>query len=162
MSTSRRHFLSTAAGSALAAPLLAQDTTPKRSPNDRVQIALIGAGGQGSGDVQSSLANGSKLVAVSDVYQGRLTRAKEVWGNDVFVTRDYREVLQRPDVDAVIIGTPDHWHRQMSIDAMNAGKDVYCEKPMVQHVDDGKPVVEAALKTGRIFQVGSERVSSIV
>ena len=161
MSTSRRHFLGTAVGSALAAPLMAQDAK-RPSPNDHVQIALIGAGGMGTGDVQSSLANGSKIVAVSDVYQGRLTRAKEVWGNDIFVTRDYREVLQRPDVDAVIVATPDHWHRQISIDAMNAGKDVYCEKPMVQHVDDGKPVIEAARKTGRIIQIGSQRVSSIV
>src|SRR6266567_3951403 len=137
MSTSRRHFLGAAAGSALAAPLMAQDANQRRpSANDHVQIALIGAGGMGTGDVKSSLANGSKLVAVSDIYQGRLTRAKEVWGNDLFVTRDYREVLQRPDVDAVIVATPDHWHRQISIDAMNSGKDVYCEKPMVQHVDD--------------------------
>src|SRR5258708_10737529 len=163
MSTSRRHFLGAAAGSALAAPLMAQDGSQRRpSPNDHVQIALIGAGGMGTGDVNSSLAAGSKLVAVSDIYQGRLTRAKEVWGTDIFVTRDYREVLQRPDVDAVIVATPDHWHRQISVDAMNAGKDVYCEKPMVQHVDDGTPVIETAHKTGRIIQIGSQRVSSIV
>lgn len=149
----RRHFLATAAAG-LAAPLMA---------NDSVQIALIGAGGMGSGDVRSSLAvGGTKLVAVSDVYEGRLTRAKENWGKDVFTTRDYREVLARRDVDAVIVATPDHWHRQISIDALNAGKDVYCEKPMVQHVDDGKPVIEAARKTGRIIQIGSQRVSSIV
>src|SRR6266849_5458331 len=160
MSTSRRHFLGAAAGSALAAPLMAQDV--KRSANDHIQIALIGAGGMGSEDVRSSLANGSKLVAVSDIYQGRLTRAKELWGNQLFTTRDYREVLARPDVDAVIIGTPDHWHQQISIDAMNAGKDVYCEKPMVQRLADGKSVVDAQKRTGRILQVGSQRVSSIV
>jgi predicted dehydrogenase len=137
---------------------------PRRlSPNDNVQIALIGAGGQGSGDARSSLAvGGVQLVAVSDVYDGRLTRAKEVWGNHLFTTRDYREVLARPDIDAIIIGTPDHWHRQISIDALNAGKDVYCEKPMVQRLDDGKPVIAAQQKTGRILQVGSQRVSSIV
>jgi predicted dehydrogenase len=159
MSTTRRHFLSAAAAS-LAAPLLAQT---RRSPNDTIQVALIGAGGMGSEDARSSLkVGGVKLVAVSDIYQGRLTRAKEIWGNDVFTTRDYREVLARPDIDAVLVGTPDHWHRQVSIDAMNAGKDVYCEKPMVQHVDDGKPVIEAAQRTGRIIQIGSQRVSSIV
>jgi predicted dehydrogenase len=159
MSTTRRHFLS-AAAAGLAAPLLAQT---KRSPNDTIQVALIGAGGMGSEDARSSQkVGGVKLVAVSDIYQGRLTRAKEQWGNDLFTTRDYREVLARPDIDAVLIGTPDHWHRQISIDAMNAGKDVYCEKPMVQRVDDGQPVIETARKTGRIIQIGSQRVSSIV
>jgi len=159
MFTTRRHFLS-AAAAGLAAPLLAQT---RRSANDNIQVALIGAGGMGSEDARSSLkVGGVKLVAVSDIYQGRLVRAKENWGNDLFTTRDYREVLARPDIDAVLVGTPDHWHRQVSIDAMNAGKDVYCEKPMVQHVDDGKPVIEAAQKTGRIIQIGSQRVSSIV
>ncbi len=154
--TSRRHFLAAAA----ASPLLAQ--VRGRSANDQVQIAIIGAGGQGTGDVQSSIAGGAKLVAASDIYQGRLTRVNEVFGKDVFVTRDYREVLARPDVDAVIIATPDHWHVKIAIDAMNAAKDVYLEKPMVQLIGDGQPLVEAQRKTGRILQVGSQRVSSIV
>ncbi len=160
MPSTRRHFLATAA-TGLGAPLIAQQR--RISANDHVQIALIGAGGQGSADARSSLAvGGVKLVAVSDVYDGRLTRAKEVWGNGLFTTRDYREVLARPDIDAIIVGTPDHWHRQISIDALNAGKDVYCEKPMVQHLDDGKPVIAAQQKSVRILQVGSQRVSSIV
>jgi predicted dehydrogenase len=154
--TSRRHFLAAAA----ASPLLAQ--VRPRSANDKIQIAIIGAGGQGTGDVHSSIAGGAKLVAASDIYQGRLTRVNEVFGKDVFVTRDYREVLARPDVDAVIIGTPDHWHQKIAIDAMNASKDVYLEKPMVQLLTDGKPLIEAQRKTGRILQVGSQRVSSIV
>ncbi len=154
--TSRRHFLAAAA----ASPLLAQVRT--RSANDQVQIAIIGAGGQGTGDVQSSIAGGAKLVAASDIYQGRLTRVNEVFGKDVFVTRDYREVLARPDVDAVIIATPDHWHQKIAIDAMNASKDVYLEKPMVQLIGDGQPLIDAQRKTGRILQVGSQRVSSIV
>jgi predicted dehydrogenase len=158
MPISRRHFL-TAAGAGLAAPAFAQTT----SPNDRIRLALIGAGGQGSYDTRNALlAGGTELVAVSDIYDGRLTRAREVWGDHLFTTRDYREVLARRDVDAVIIGTPDHWHRTIAIDAMNAGKDVYCEKPMVQHVDDGKDVVDAWKRTGRIMQVGSQRVSSLV
>jgi len=116
----------------------------------------------GTEDVHSSISAGSKLVAASDIYQGRLTRMRETHGQGIFITRDYREVLARPDVDAVIVATPDHWHQKIAIDAMNAGKDVYCEKPMVQHVDDGKPLIETEKKTGRIIQIGSQRVSSIV
>jgi len=162
MPTTRRHFLGSAAGAGIAGGLLAQP--PKKvSANDTIQIALIGAGGQGSGDAKNSLlVGGVKLLAVSDCYDGRRQRAKELWGNDVFTTRDYREVLARKDIDAIIIGTPDHWHQRIAIDAMNAGKDVYCEKPMVQHVDDGHGVIEAQQRAGRILQVGSQRVSSIV
>ncbi len=161
MPSSRRHFLQTTAAGLAASALAAQDA--KISANDRVQVATIGLGGMGTGDTQSSTkVPGVELVAVADIYQGRLDHAKEVFGQQVFTTRDYREVLARKDVDAVIIATPDHWHSRISIDAMNAGKDVYCEKPMVQHLDDGKPVIEAQRKTGRILQVGSQRVSSIV
>ncbi len=143
--------------------LSAQSQKRSISPNDTIQVALIGAGGMGTGDAHSAItAGGTRLVAVSDIYQGRLTRAKEVWGAELFTTRDYREVLARPEIDAVIVATPDHWHQKISVDAMNAGKDVYCEKPMVQRIEDGKPVVDAAQKTGRIIQVGSQRVSSIV
>ncbi len=161
MSTTRRHFLGASAAAGWAAPYL--QAQRKLSPNDTIQFALIGAGGMGSGDANSALGvGGTKLVAVADIYDGRLVRAKEVWGKDVATTRDYREILARPDVDAVIIGTPDHWHQRISVDAMNAGKDVYCEKPMIQRVDDGKPVVEAQKSTGRIIQIGSQRVSSVV
>src|ERR1700704_1355803 len=131
--------------------------------NDTIQIALIGAGGMGSGDARMAASiPGVMLVAACDIYDGRLARAKERWGNDLFTTRDYREILARPDIDAILIGTPDHWHARIAIEAMNAKKDVYCEKPMVQKVDDGKRVIEAQKSTGRIMQVGSQRVSSIV
>jgi predicted dehydrogenase len=157
MKTTRRNLLIAAAATPFAAQ--AQDRT---SANDRIQVALIGAGGQGMADARMSIEAGAKLVAVADVYDGRQERSKEIWGAGVFTTRDYREVLARADVDAVIVATPDHWHRQISIDAMNAHKDVYCEKPMVQRLEDGKDVIDAAHRTGRIFQVGSQRVSSIV
>jgi predicted dehydrogenase len=162
MGTTRRHFLqaSTAAG-LLTQTAAAQQT--QFSANDKVQIGLIGAGIMGIGDCDyARRVPGVELVAVADVYDGRLTRAKEQWGSHVFTTRDYREVLRRPDVDAVIIATPDHWHAQISIDAMNAGKDVYVEKPMVQRIEEAYPLIETQKKTGRILQVGSQRVSSIV
>ncbi|HWC76171.1 MAG TPA: Gfo/Idh/MocA family oxidoreductase [Blastocatellia bacterium] len=142
-----------------------QSTPPAQqiAANDKIQIALIGAGGQGMNDTATALrVPGVELVAVADVYDGRLIRSKEIWGDHLFTTRDYREVLARPDVDAVIIATPDHWHMQAAIDALNAGKDVYVEKPMVQLIKDGWPVIEAERKTKRILQVGSQRVSSII
>ncbi len=133
------------------------------SPNDRIRIALIGAGGMGTGNVRYATANpGVELAAVCDIYDGRLTRAKEVFGADLFATRDYREILARPDIDAVIIATPDHWHAKISIDALAAGKHVYCEKPMIHSVGEGWPVIEAQRKSDRVYQVGSQYVSSII
>jgi predicted dehydrogenase len=162
MSSTRRHFLQTAASAGLAAQALSAQQQ-KVSANDRIQFATIGVGEMGSGDTRSALAQeGVKLVAVADVYEGRLTRAKEVWGSDIFTTRDYREVLGRKDIDAVVIATPDHWHARITREALEAGKDVYCEKPMVQKLHDGLDVIAAEKKTGRIMQVGSQRVSSIV
>ncbi len=133
------------------------------SANDRIQLGVVGIGGRGTADVHAALeAGGATLVAVSDLYAGRRARAREVFGNDLFVTGDYRELLARKDIDAVIVATPDHWHAQVSIDAMNAGKDVYCEKPMVHAIEEGHAVIAAQRKSGRIMQVGSQRVSSII
>ena len=168
----RRGFLR-AAGAATTASLLgprlhalstmAGETGRPIAANDSIQIALIGAGGQGQGDTKTALkVPGVKLVAVADCYDGRLIHSKELWGDDLFTTRDYREILARSDVDAVIIGTPDHWHKQASVDAMNAGKDVYCEKPMIHLYSDGPEMIGAARSTGRILQVGSQRVSSVI
>ncbi len=167
----RRAFLQSAAKTVTLAaastrlqPLLGQTTAPApRSPNDTVQLALIGAGIQGQGDTRVALqVPGVKLVAVADCYDGRLAHAKELWGADLFTTRDYREILTRKDVDAVLIATPDHWHKQAAIDSMHAGKDVYLEKPMVHLFSDGPAIIETARSTDRILQVGSQRVSSIV
>ncbi len=131
-------------------------------PNDKVNLALIGAGGQGSEDTRVALTvPGVKLVAVCDLYDGRLADAKTRWGADIFTTKVYKEILNRKDVDAVIIGTPDFWHQQISIDAMHAGKHVYCEKPMVHGITEGPAVIKAQQETGKIFQVGSQGVSSL-
>ncbi len=171
MMGSRRGFLRTAgvlAGETVLGPrlrMLAAGAEPERKigKNDTIQIALIGAGGQGQYDTSVALeVPGTKLVAVADCYDGRLTHAKERWGQDVATTRDYREVLARKDVDAVIVATPDHWHKDAAIDAMRAGKDVYCEKPMIHLYEDGPAMIEAARSTGRVMEVGSQRVSSVV
>ncbi len=162
MHTSRRTFLQgTTTG--LAAGMAQTAPQPKVSPNSRIRIATIGMGGMGSGDTRYALTvPGVELAAVCDIYDGRLARAKEIYGNHIFTTRDYREVLSRKDIDSVIVATPDHWHATISIAAMDAGKDVYCEKPMVQAIDEGKKVIEAQERTGRIFQVGSQYVTSLV
>ena len=130
--------------------------------NDHINIALIGSGGMGVQDTITALGvPGTKIVAACDLYDGRLKEAKTRWGTDLFTTRSYKEVLNRKDVDAVIIATPDHWHQQISIDAMRAGKHVYCEKPMVHSILEGPAVIKAQKETGKVFQVGSQGVSSL-
>jgi predicted dehydrogenase len=157
LGNAKTHMLTNPTAAAMAA------AAKPVSANDHIQIALIGAGGQGMGDTEVAVSvPGVKLVAVADCYQGRLDHSKEVWGNDVFTTKDYGEILARKDIDAVIVGTPDHWHKQVSVDAMKAGKDVYCEKPMIHLYSDGPTMIETAKSTNRILQVGSQRVSSKV
>jgi predicted dehydrogenase len=131
--------------------------------NDKIRIALIGSGGMGMGDVVDALRNpGVELAAAADIYTSRLERIKELHGASVFTTREYREILDRKDIDAVIVATPDHWHAKITIDALNAGKDVYCEKPMVQKIEEGKLVIDACNKNpDRIFQVGSQYASAL-
>ncbi|MDN5213468.1 Gfo/Idh/MocA family oxidoreductase [Fulvivirgaceae bacterium BMA12] len=129
---------------------------------DDLNIALIGAGGMGTEDTNTALRHeGIKLVAVCDLYEGRRQQAKKKWGQDIFTTDNYKEILKRKDVDAVIIGTPDHWHKQISIDALNAGKHAYCEKPMVHSVDEGLDLIAAWRKSGKVYQVGSQGMSSL-
>lgn len=132
------------------------------SPNSNIQIALIGAGGMGQGDARMATSlPGVKLVAACDCYDGRLQRMKEMYGPDTFTTRDYREIVSRPGIDAVIIATPDHWHRRISVESLNAGKHVYCEKPMVHAIEEGRSIIDAQTRSGKVFQVGSQYRSSL-
>jgi predicted dehydrogenase len=166
----RRQFLKLAGATAGVTSVLARSEAgasqaPERpvSPNDRIRIALLGAGGMGQGDTETALkVPGVELVAAADIYDGRFEECRRKFGKDLQTTRDHREILARKDVDAVIVASPDHWHAQLAIDALEAGKDVYCEKPMMHAIDEGVRMLEAQRRTGRILQVGSQCVSSIV
>lgn len=136
--------------------------TPLAQPSDRIRFALIGAGGMGQGDAQNAASLGGEIVAACDVYDGRLARMKERYGNALFTTRDYREALARADIDAVIVATPDHWHAPITVAALKAGKHVYCQKPMVHRIPQGAAVVTAQKASGKFVQVGSQYASSLV
>ncbi|MGI9629228.1 MAG: Gfo/Idh/MocA family protein, partial [Longimicrobiales bacterium] len=171
-SPSRRSFIGGLAAGALSMGASATRMSVPRhrlerarrpySLNDDIHLAVIGAGGMGMADVNTALqVPGVKLVAACDCYDGRLASVKEDHGMQVFTTRDYREILARPDIDAVIVGTPDHWHQKISIDALEAGKAVYCEKPMVHRIEQGHALLEAEKDSGKTFQVGSQGMSSL-
>ncbi|HSD67034.1 MAG TPA: Gfo/Idh/MocA family oxidoreductase [Vicinamibacteria bacterium] len=146
------------APSALAAPQAGVD-----GPGDVIRIATIGMGGMGFGDTRTALElPGTRLVAAADCYDGRLARTRETFGKDVTTTRDYREILDRPDVDAVIVATPDHWHSRIAVDAMRARKAVYLEKPMIHDLAEGPELIRVEKETGQVLVVGSQRVSSAV
>ena len=130
--------------------------------NDQIQVGLIGAGGMGNADASTaSEIPGVKLIAACDLYDGRLEDIKKKYGKDIFTTRRYEEILSRKDIDAVIIATPDHWHKDISVAALNSGKAVYCEKPMVHDISEGSAVVEAQTKNNMVLQVGSQGMSSL-
>ena len=133
------------------------------SPNDRIGVAAIGMGAIGFANMHRiRQLPDAEFVAAADCYEGRCIRTREVFGDDVDTTWDYRELLGRSDVDAVIVNTPDHWHAPIAIEAMRAGKAVHIEKPMVHELEEGLGVIEAHEETGRVCQVGSEGISSAI
>ena len=158
--TSRRQFLRT--GAALSAALLnpyvftadAEERARPRSKNDRFRLGAIGMKYQGSVITEKALAEGD-LVAIADVDRDIAEKAREQFGGKAELYEDYRRMLERPDIDIVLIGTPDHWHTQMVLDACRAGKDIYCEKPLTLTIDEGKLMTRVVEETGRVVQVGS-------
>ncbi|HEY6767462.1 MAG TPA: Gfo/Idh/MocA family oxidoreductase [Candidatus Sulfotelmatobacter sp.] len=170
---SRRRFLEIgagAAGASLAAGTTLLNPQPLMAgprpvpPSDRLRFGMIGIGMQGSQLLAQSIElPGIECVAASDLYDGRHTLARETTGKaDLPVTRRYHELLADKNIDCIVAAVPDHWHRQVVVDTVMAGKDIYCEKPMSHSPADGAAMVEAAKKTGRIVQIGSQRVSSLI
>jgi len=165
-SLSRRAFLrATAAGVGLAAPYLAAGrvvaSPGKPAPSDQVRVGHIGLGGMGSGHLGSYCANDRfPSVALCDVYEPYRVRAARRCTRKVALHTDFRELLDRPDVDAVFIATPDHWHALIAIYAAQAGKDIYCEKPLSLTIAEGRAVADAVRRGGRVFQTGSQQRSS--
>jgi predicted dehydrogenase len=159
----RRGFLKQAAAAGAAAAWSARPALGKADANDRVGVGVIGCGAMGTTHLEALTALREKhwvdIVAVSDVFDKRLDAAKARTGAEAF--RDYRKLLDRKDVDAVVIATPDHWHASMSIAAAEAGKDVYCEKPMTHWKDlqEAKDVVAAIARNKRVMQVGTNGLS---
>jgi predicted dehydrogenase len=168
----RRQFMRIGAGTIAAGaaakvtllepgPLWASAT--QMQPSDIVRFASIGTGVRGCELLKASLrVPGAECVAVCDLWEGRLIAGQEAVKKTVDTTRNYKEILDRKDVDAVIVAVTDHQHRRVVVDACAAGKDVYCEKPLSHTVDDGFAMIAAAQKNNRILQVGSQRVSSIL
>jgi len=168
----RRDFLKTvgatslvagAAGSAFAARGSKSSGGRVIGANDRINIGVIGVGGRGNSDARNFARFGEKnnacqIVAVCDVYEKRKRLAAEHFKCEGYL--DYREVLARPDVDAVIVATPDHWHAKIALDAMDHGKDVYLEKPMCHTNEEARQLVNTVKETKRILQVGSQTTSA--
>lgn len=156
MSHNRRDFLKSAAA-ALAPTILPQAA---RGANDRIVLGLIGAGGRGRGVAGNFKERGARCAAVCDIYEPNLEAGLKVAGEGAAPYTDFREVLQRKDIDAVLIATPDHQHAPMLFEALQAGKDVYLEKPMSHSIEQGVQMIRAVRAARQIVQIGMQRRSS--
>ena len=172
---SRREFIQNSAGAAGAyvaartvllepeGPAWARAAARPVPASDRVRFGIIGVGMQGSGLLTNSIQlPGVECAMACDLYDGRHALAKEIAGANLPTTRRYQELLASKEIDCVIAAVPDHWHKQVVVDAVGAGKDVYCEKPMSHSPADGVAMVNATQKSGRIVQAGSQRVSGVI
>lgn len=157
---SRRDFVRTGA-TAAAAIATTTRAQASDSANERVRIGVIGTGNRGGQLVSATLPhNDAQIVALCDVFEPHLDKEAEKIGGTLDRYTDYRKMLERDDIDAVLVASPDHWHALQTIDACNAGKDVYVEKPMSFTIHEGRQMVEAARRNKRVVQVGTHRRSS--
>jgi hypothetical protein len=163
MSNGRRSFLSSAGAAAvytMAAPV-PPGNAAQVPANDRLGVAFIGSGIRGTQLIDDfKPIAGLHFPAVCDLYDGCLARAKEQLSQDVPTAKDYRAILDRKDVDAVVIAVPDHLHKPLVLDALSAGKHVYIEKPLTWSIDEGPEVIRAERTSGKVLQVGSQPKTS--
>ncbi|MDQ1257545.1 MAG: hypothetical protein QG656_2151 [Candidatus Hydrogenedentes bacterium] len=163
-SISRRTFLC-GAGATLAAPYIipaaAMGAEGSTAPSNRINMGVVGTGGQAEGLYKTAMGQDNvRVIALCDVDKGRLAAAKKIvdenyQNTDCATHADYRELLAREDIDAVIVATPDHWHALVCVEAARKGKDIYCEKPLTWSLGEGQAVVKAVQENKRVFQVGS-------
>ncbi len=157
----RREFVKRiGAGAAAGLTVMSQRSAAGSSANNIISIGCIGTGGR-CRQLMGKLARipDVRMAAVCDVWDHSLNAAKELADSNAFVTKQYEEVLERDDIDAVLIGSPDHWHTKMTVDACHAGKDVYVEKPLTHDLSEGRSVIDAQNETKRIVQVGMQQRS---
>ncbi|MGH8399444.1 MAG: Gfo/Idh/MocA family protein, partial [Gammaproteobacteria bacterium] len=159
--TSRRKFLKEAAAASTGLAAFG-GLAPSRvlGANNRIRMGIIGCGGRGSYDISIFRQNRDvEVVAACDVYEPRRLKQQQLSGTQAQAYLDYHDVLDRKDVDAVLIATPNHWHKQILIDAVRAGKDAYCEKPIMHSIPEGIEMVNAVKETGRVVQTGTQQRS---
>ena len=158
MPTSRRTFLKATAAAALAAPAV-----QARNANEKLNVGLIGCGNRGRGILREVLKHGHNAVALCDIADFRLSKVAEqvtdAGQDEPTLYYDFRKLLEHKSLDAVVIATPDHHHRDMLVAAMQADKDAYIEKPLTKSIDEGEVMIEAVRKAGRVVQVGNQRHS---
>jgi predicted dehydrogenase len=155
----RRQLLKSA-GLTAAMRTVGAGQSARAAANDRVGLGVIGCGSQGTWDQKAFMSlSDVEIVALCDVYRPNLEKNLQLAGGKAKTYRDYRRLLEDRDVQAVLIATPEHWHAYMTIDACDAGKDVYCEKPASHNIRDGRLAVEAARRNNQIVEVGSQQRS---
>src|SRR5437773_6791122 len=159
-SSSRRSFLKTSAATAAGVAAFGVPSVNVLGANDKLNIGLIGTGGRCQ-HLMRALARipDARMAAVCDIYDLHLEQAKKLADPKAFATKHYHEILNRKDIEAVLIASPDHWHVPMTVDACAAGKDVYVEKPLTHNLDEGRRVLEAQKKHKTIVQVGTQQRS---